>query len=100
MQTSPGAYAVPAVNTALLSLPIGKVSEILEGENSFHIVRVDGRRPEGPATFEEVQDKIRSAILDKKFQDEKAAYVVKLRQKAYIRTMFDGIEVLPAKQAE
>ena len=51
-------------------LPIGKVSGILEGENSFHIVKVEERRSAGPASFEEVQDQIRSAILEKKYQEE------------------------------
>ncbi len=92
MQTSPDAYAVPAVNAALNALPIGRVSGILEGESSFHIIKVEGRRSAGPATFEEVQDRIRTAILDKKFQQERAAYVAKLRQKAYIRTMFDNVD--------
>jgi parvulin-like peptidyl-prolyl isomerase len=100
MQTSPGAYAVSVVNTALLSIPIGQVSGILDGENSFHIVKVEERRPAGPATFAEVQDQVRSAILDKKFQEERATYVAKLRQKAYIRTMFDGIESDSGRQTQ
>jgi hypothetical protein len=100
MQTSPGAYAVSVVNTALLSLPIGQVSNILDGENSFHIVKVEQRRPAGPATFEEVWEQIRSSILEKKYQEERGAYVAKLRSKTYIRTMFDGIEALSEKQSQ
>src|SRR5262245_54456858 len=70
MQTSPGGYAVTAVNTALQSLPIGEVSGVLEGPSSFHIVRVEGRRPAGPASFEEVQNKIRSTLSDQRFLTE------------------------------
>ena len=92
MQTSPEAYAVPTVNAALKTLPIAQVSGILEGENSFHIVKVENRRAAGPASFEEVQDQLRSAILEKKTHEERVAYIAKLRQKAYIRTMFDRSE--------
>ena len=95
MQTSPHGYAVPAVNAALKALPISQVSGILQGENSFHIVKVQERRAAGPASFEEVQDKIRSAILERKFQEERAAYIAKLRQKAFIRTIFEGTESDP-----
>ena len=100
MQTSPDAYAVPAVNAALKTLPLSQVSTILDGENSFHIVKVEHRRPEGPATFAEVQDEIRSAILDKKLQEERAAYIAKLHQNAYIRTMFDGTENDSVKETQ
>jgi parvulin-like peptidyl-prolyl cis-trans isomerase-like protein len=100
MQTSPGAYAVPVVNEALLSLPIGQVSGILDGENSFHVVKVEERRAAGPASFEEVQDQIRSALLEKKFQEERAAYIDKLRQKAFIRSMFDGTENDPERETQ
>ena len=100
MQTSPGAYAVSVVNTVLLSLPIGQVSGILDGENSFHIVKVEERRAEGAASFAEVQDQIRSAILQKKFQEESAAYIAKLRQKAFIRTIFEGTESDPDRPAQ
>ena len=41
METSPGGYMVPAVNKALESLPIGQVSDVIEGPDGFHIVRVE-----------------------------------------------------------
>jgi peptidyl-prolyl cis-trans isomerase SurA len=90
MQTSPGAYAVPAVNSALETLQVGQTSGILEGPESYHIVRLENRRPAGPATFEEVQDKIRPLIARQKEQDERAAFLAKLRQKTMIWTAFDG----------
>jgi peptidyl-prolyl cis-trans isomerase SurA len=90
MQTTPGGYAVPAVNSALETLKIGRLSGILEGPESFHIVKVDNRRPAGPASFEEVQDKIRPIIARKKEQQERVAYLAKLRKKTIIWTVYDG----------
>ncbi len=95
MQTSPGTYAVPAVNEVLLSLPTGRFSEILEGGNSFHIVLVENRRPAGAATFAEVQDKIRSILTEKRIQTERSAFIAKLRQKALITTILDQNESNP-----
>jgi peptidyl-prolyl cis-trans isomerase SurA len=92
MQTSPEGYAVLAVNEALQALPIGQVSEVLEGPNSFHIVRVEDRRPAGPATFEEVQDQIRATLSDQRFQAERAAFLAKLRERTLITTIFDETE--------
>ncbi|HZW32112.1 MAG TPA: peptidylprolyl isomerase [Isosphaeraceae bacterium] len=92
MQTSPEGYAVLAVNEALQVLPIGQVSEVLEGPNSFHIVRVENRRPAGPATFEEVQDQIRATLSDQRFQAERAAFLAKLRERTLITTIFDETE--------
>ena len=47
MQTTPGSYAVKPINDALDSLPLGQVSGVLEGPDSFHILKVKtpSRRP-------------------------------------------------------
>ncbi len=60
MQTSPGSYAVEAVNQALDTLPVNQVSPVLEGPTSYHIVLVENRRAAGPATFKEIQDEMRT----------------------------------------
>ena len=52
------------VNQALESLPIGKISDVIEGPDGFHIVTVEWRRPAGPASFEEVQDQIRPKLME------------------------------------
>jgi hypothetical protein len=84
MQTSPGSCAVEPINLALDSLPIGQVSGVLEGPASFHIVKVERRRPAGPASFEEVQDKIRPILVNQKFREERTAFIDKLKRNALI----------------
>jgi len=84
METSPGGYAVAPVNTALLSLPIGQVSPVIEGPQSFHIVQVESRRPAGPASFEEVQDTIKPIVQNQKMRAERTAFINKLREKTLI----------------
>ncbi len=51
METSPGSYGVAIVNSALESMPAGQVSGVLEGPDSFHIVRVDSRQRGRPCAL-------------------------------------------------
>ncbi len=85
METSPGGYGVPAVNQALEILPIGKVSDVIEGPDGFHIVKVEKRRPAGPSSFEEVQNDIKPLIEREKAAHEEAALLAKLRKSTFIK---------------
>lgn len=93
----PGSYGIPVVNDALNQIPVGQVSQILKAPNSFHIVRVNSRREKGPLRFDEVQDKVRSLVLDQNFQIAVEAYMAKLRSKTLVRTMFDNSASDPAR---
>lgn len=95
METSPGSYGVPAVNVALETLPLGQVSGILEGPESFHIVRVDRRRAGGPAPFEELQDEIRSTLFEKKRRSEREAFMDRLRRENPVETFLRDMDREP-----
>jgi hypothetical protein len=95
-ETAPDSYAVPAVNEALKALPIGQVSTIIEGPSSFHLVRVDTRRPAGPASFPEVQDKIRRIVHNQKAKRESDALFDKLLSQTVVTTIFDKTDYAPA----
>jgi parvulin-like peptidyl-prolyl isomerase len=88
-QTTPGSYGVPAVNAALESLPVGRVSTVLEGPTSYHVVLVEARRPAGPASFFEVQDKVYKAIRAQKIAKESNAFLDRLRRQTIVTTEFD-----------
>jgi parvulin-like peptidyl-prolyl isomerase len=84
MQTSPEGYGVAAVNAALKSLPIGQVSGVIAGPDSFHVVRVDARRPAGSASFAEVYEQIRPMLADAKYRSERTAYIAKIKSRTPI----------------
>ena len=84
MKTTPGSYAVKSINDALDSLPIGQVSGVLEGPDSFHVLLVENRRPAGPASFEEIQDQIRPVIENQKYRDERVAFIAKLQKNTLV----------------
>ncbi len=97
METTPGTYGIESVNAALQDLPIGKLSAILEGPDSYHIVRVDRRRAAGPAPFEELQDEIRTIILNQKFQVAREDYMKRLRDATPVDTFrMEGMERPPS----
>ncbi len=95
-ETTPGGYAIEAVNAALEALPLGQLSKVVEAPDSFHILRVESRRLSGPAPFAEVQDVVRKTVHMKKIQTEQNAFMDKLRSQTVISTMFDGTESAPA----
>jgi parvulin-like peptidyl-prolyl isomerase len=84
METSPGGYGIKPVSAALDTLPIGRLSDVIEGPDGFHIVKVEKRRPAGPASFEEVQNEIRPILENQKFTAERAALIAKLRKNTLI----------------
>lgn len=95
-ETSPGGYGVEAVNAALESLPMGRISQVIEAPTSYHIVRVEKRRAAGPASFAEVQDKIKNTIFNEKIRNETATFIAKLRKQTLVTTMFDTPQNDPA----
>jgi parvulin-like peptidyl-prolyl isomerase len=97
METSPGGYAVAAVNSAIETMPIGVVSGVIEGPTSFHIVRVERRRPAGPASFAELQDQIRRDIYTEKSTRERRQLLDKLHANNVVASIFDGTESDPNK---
>ena len=88
-RTTPGSYSVVSVNAAIGSLPIGQISPVIEGPTSFHIVRVEGRRAAGPASFGDVQDKIRRVLRSEKVHRESTAFIEKLRRRTVISSVLD-----------
>ena len=57
---------------------------MIEGPDSFHILKVENRRPAGPASFEEVQDKIKPMLENKKCQEEQTAFLNKIKHNALV----------------
>ncbi len=55
----------------------GELSDIVETQFGFHIVRLDGRRPAGVRTFEEVRDDLEREVRAKA---EREARLVKMRE--------------------
>jgi parvulin-like peptidyl-prolyl isomerase len=88
--TTEGALRAPQVNDALFTLEVGQLSPILDSETSYHIVRVLERKEAGRTPFTEVQSEIRERIKEQRFNAAVEEYLVGLRERARIWTVYTG----------
>jgi len=86
--TTLGSLASPVLNEAIANLPPGRLSDILEDENAFHIVRVLERVPAGMIPFTESQAGIRQKISEQRSAASEDNYLQKLRDTTYVWTVF------------
>ncbi len=86
---SKGSLRSQALDDALFSLPKGALSQILEDEDGFHIVRVLDREDARQAPFTEVQADIKKKLQDKGKDHRQAEYLAKLRDTIPVWTIFD-----------
>lgn len=77
--TEKGSLKHRKVDEALFTLPVNRLSDRIESEIGFHIVRVLERRDAGYIPFSESQSKIREAILTEKQNEALKKFVEKLK---------------------
>jgi parvulin-like peptidyl-prolyl isomerase len=87
--TAKGSYIVKSVDDALFNLAPGKVSDPIEGQKGWHIVRVEEKKEGGETGFVDAQDEIRRLIKEQKIAKESQQYMQQLMRKAHILTVFD-----------
>jgi hypothetical protein len=88
--TTLGALRCEAINEALTNLAIGQMSNGLESEQGFHIVRVLERQPAGRVPFTAAQAKIRTQLENEQRVAGLEAEMTRLRKAARAWTIFDG----------
>lgn len=77
------------INKAIFSLPLGRLSPIIEDDLGCHIVRVIERQDESVIPFAEVQGDIRKKIREDRSKTAMQEYVEKLRGEFPVWTVFD-----------
>lgn len=87
--TQPDSISNDRLQRALKALSVGDVSEPIELEQAFLIVRLTGSRPQETTPFEDVQDELRESIRTRKREEGIRAVVEELKAEAVITTMFD-----------
>jgi len=75
---------IPALENVAFSMNIGEVSEPIETEGGFYIIRVEDKKQERQLSFEEVKDKIKKELEDKKKDERMKKWLTALRAKAKI----------------
>lgn len=77
---------VGPVSDFAFSMKVGDVSDVVETQFGFELVKVTDKKPEGKASFEESKDKIKSHLKKEKLKQDVNDYTAQLRQKAKIET--------------
>ena len=87
--TNRGSLRSNTLDQAIFTLPIDRLSEILEDADGCHIVRVIERTDRSYVSFEEAQESIRKKIEAQRKREAEQEYVQKLRNKFPVWTVFD-----------
>jgi hypothetical protein len=73
----------------LFSLPVGKLSPLIEDHDGVHLVRVLQQRTAVQVPLEQVAEEIRQEILQRRRSEAEATYLESLRREADVWTVFD-----------
>lgn len=88
--TTPTEVASPLIAKTLFSLPVGKLSPILEERDEMHVIRVLEIQPGGSKPFNEVMDVLREDVLKKRRMEAERHFLARLRQGAEVWTVFES----------
>ena len=87
--TSKGSLRSDVLDEAIFSLPVGKLSTILEDERALHIIRVTERIEAGRVSFLEAQVEIRDTLFEQRHKQAIEVYLARLRDRTPVWTIFD-----------
>jgi hypothetical protein len=86
---TPGSLASKPIDRAIFTLEVDKLSQIIEDESGFHIIRVIERKEAGQVSFLEAQTEIREAIEKERRAAEQQKYLTELRARTQVWTIYD-----------
>jgi parvulin-like peptidyl-prolyl isomerase len=84
-----GSLASKAVDQAVFSLEVDKLSQIIEDDTGFHIIHVLERTDAGKLSFQEAQQEIREAIESQRRAEKQEKYLTELKARTKIWTIYD-----------
>jgi hypothetical protein len=89
--TTQGSLRSKVLDEALFRLPVGVLSQIIEAEDGFHIVRVAEREDQRRIPFNEVQPDIKKKLEDGDQNQKMNEYLAKLRERTPITSVFEEV---------
>jgi peptidyl-prolyl cis-trans isomerase C len=75
---------VPSFETAAFGLKTGEVSNVVETQFGYHVIKVTDKKEAGVAKFDEVKPKIQEYLKNMKIQKGLMDYIAQLKEKAKI----------------
>jgi parvulin-like peptidyl-prolyl isomerase len=89
--TSKGSLVSETLENAIFSLPVGQLSQIIETDLGYHIVRVVERQDQSITPFAEAQVEIRNKIVRQRKKKQMDDYLAKLHDRTPIWTKYDTL---------
>lgn len=87
--TQTGSLADQEIEKALFELPVGSISRVFTGDDSYQLVFVNERDEAGHTPFETLQDDIKRALQEESQKDATQKVMQELIETAVIETIFD-----------
>lgn len=84
-----GSLSNKEIEQALFDLPLGTISQVFVDDEAYRLVKVNDRKPAGHVPLAEVQDEIKSKLLEQAHEDAKRNVIDELYASAVIETIFD-----------
>jgi len=80
----PRGKMVPAFDKVAFELEVGKISDVVETQYGFHIIKVTDRREASTTSFDQVKESLMNEVAQRKLRDLAMKYVEELRAQAKI----------------
>ncbi len=79
-----------AFEETLFALKPGEVSDIVETQLGYHLIKAGDRKPETAIPFENLKDRLKTLLKQEKGKEEANNYISKIREKAKIELFLPG----------
>lgn len=86
--TSKGSLASEELDIQIFSLPLNKISGVIQEQQGYHIVRVLAREEADYIPRSELQDELRSKIRERKIEESQRLALDRMREKIPVWTLF------------
>jgi parvulin-like peptidyl-prolyl isomerase len=78
---------LPEIEDAAFKLKIGEISDVINAENIWYIIKLEDKKPEHQLSFEEVRDKLKKDLERERIKELNDKWIADLRAKAKIEVL-------------